>query len=124
MIVQKLYKEMLEVPIVVEATMEEQVLKIGEFIKGFQSKIEDLQLWSTLGTPPEEREGRERTTIIVVANIKKVEEECTKLCKESMKIWIDMVEYLEMKVLESKLREAREKAQKASESINTLPLVD
>jgi hypothetical protein len=35
-VIQKLYKEMPEVPIVVEATMEEQVLKIGEVIKGFQ----------------------------------------------------------------------------------------
>jgi hypothetical protein len=33
--VQKLYKEILGSPIVVEATMEEQVLNIGEVIKGF-----------------------------------------------------------------------------------------
>jgi phage shock protein A len=33
--VQKLYKEILEVPIVVEDTMEEKVLKIGKVIKGF-----------------------------------------------------------------------------------------
>jgi hypothetical protein len=34
-IVQKLYKEIPEVPLVVEATMEEQVQMIGEVIKGF-----------------------------------------------------------------------------------------
>jgi hypothetical protein len=34
-VVQKLYKEIPEVPIVVEDTMEEQVLNIGEVIKGF-----------------------------------------------------------------------------------------
>jgi hypothetical protein len=34
-VVHKLYKEIPEVPIVVEATMEEQVLKINEVIKGF-----------------------------------------------------------------------------------------
>ena len=40
--IQKLYKEIPEVRIVVEDTMEEKVLKIGEVIKGFQSNIEDL----------------------------------------------------------------------------------
>jgi hypothetical protein len=34
----KLYKELPEVPLVVEATMEEQLLNIGEVIKGFISK--------------------------------------------------------------------------------------
>lgn len=43
-IVHKLYKAILKVPIVVEATMEEKVLKIGEVIKRFRSQIEDLQL--------------------------------------------------------------------------------
>jgi hypothetical protein len=33
--VQKLYKAIPKVPLVVEATMEEQVQMIGEFIKGF-----------------------------------------------------------------------------------------
>jgi hypothetical protein len=35
--VQKLYKEIPEVPLVVEVTMEEQVQMIGEVIKGFIS---------------------------------------------------------------------------------------
>jgi hypothetical protein len=52
-VVQKLYKAIPEVPIVVEATMEEQVLNIGEVIKGFRAQIEDLQLWSMPGMPPE-----------------------------------------------------------------------
>jgi hypothetical protein len=82
-VIQKLYKEIPEVPIVVEATMEEKVLKIGEVIKGLCMRIEDLQLRSTPGTPPEEREGRERTMMTVIENIKKVEEECAKLCEES-----------------------------------------
>jgi hypothetical protein len=38
-IVQKLYKEVPEVPLVIEATMEEQLLNIGEFNKGFRDKI-------------------------------------------------------------------------------------
>jgi hypothetical protein len=50
-VVHKLYREKLEVSIVVESTMEEQVLKIGEVIKGFRMKIEDLHLRSTSRMP-------------------------------------------------------------------------
>jgi hypothetical protein len=52
------------------------------------------------------RAGRERTTMTVIANIKKVEEECMKRYKESAQIWTDLVEDPEMKVMEEKLREA------------------
>jgi hypothetical protein len=31
------------------------------------------------GTPPEGREGRERMVMIIVTNIKKIEEECAKI---------------------------------------------
>jgi len=54
--------------------MEEKVLKISEVIKGLCRRIEDLQLCSIPRTPPNERERRERTMLIAVANIKKVEE--------------------------------------------------
>jgi chromosome segregation ATPase len=37
-IVQKLYKEVPEVPLVIEATMEEQLSKIGEVMKGFRER--------------------------------------------------------------------------------------
>jgi hypothetical protein len=52
--IQKFYKEILKLPIVIEATMEEQFLKIGEAIKVSFMKIEDLQLHSTSGMPLEE----------------------------------------------------------------------
>jgi hypothetical protein len=78
--VQKLYKVIPKVPIVVGATMEEKVLNIDEFIKGFRSHIEYLQLCSALGMRLEVREGRERIVITTVTNIKKIEEECAKLC--------------------------------------------
>jgi cell fate (sporulation/competence/biofilm development) regulator YmcA (YheA/YmcA/DUF963 family) len=45
--VQKLYKEIPEVPIVVEANMEEHLLKISEVIKYLCTRIEDLQFCST-----------------------------------------------------------------------------
>jgi molecular chaperone DnaK (HSP70) len=77
--VQKLYKEIPEVPIVVEATMEEKVLKIGDVIKGFCEQIEDLKLWSMPGMPPEVCEGRERMEMTTISNIKKVEGECQAL---------------------------------------------
>jgi hypothetical protein len=35
------------------------------------------------GTPPEVHEGRERMETTTVANIKKIEGECAKLCEEN-----------------------------------------
>jgi uncharacterized protein (DUF3084 family) len=84
-VIQKLYKEMPEVSDSSRSYYGREVLKIGKVIKGFQSNIEDLQLQSTPGMPPEVREGRERMMMTTVTNIKKIEEECTKLCEESTK---------------------------------------
>jgi len=67
-----------------------------------------------------EEEEKERK-MTFVANIKKVEEECTKLCEESTQIWIDLVEDPKMKDVEEKLMEAQESSQKYFERINTLP---
>jgi hypothetical protein len=77
-------------------------------------------LCSTPGTPPEEREGRERT-IMTSIETSRIGGRMCKSMKESAKIWKDLVEDPEMKVVEEKLRDAQEKAQKDSESINTLP---
>jgi DNA repair exonuclease SbcCD ATPase subunit len=90
-VVQKLYKEVPEVPLVIEATMEEQLLKIGEVIKGFREKIQDLQLRSMPEMPPEVHEGRVRMEMTTVSNIKKVEDECTKLCEESVQVWTELM---------------------------------
>jgi hypothetical protein len=57
----------------------------------------------------------------IVANIKKIEEECAKLCEESVQIWTDLVEDPNLKVIEAKLREAQEREQQASERTTTLP---
>jgi len=91
-VVQNLYKEILEVPIVVEATMEEHVSRIGEVIKGFHTRIEDLQSHTALGTPLEERERRERIAMTMVANIKNLDEESVKLCEEILQIWTNLME--------------------------------
>jgi hypothetical protein len=46
-------------------------------------RIEDLQSHSTSRTPLEEREGRERKMMTKITNVKKLEEDCIKLCKKS-----------------------------------------
>jgi seryl-tRNA synthetase len=51
--IQKMYKEIPKVPLVVEVSMEEQVLRISEVIKGFCIKIEDMQSRTMPGTSPE-----------------------------------------------------------------------
>jgi len=82
------------------------VSNIGEVIKIFRTRIENLQLHSMPGTPPKERAGRERTMMTTITNIKKLEEECTKLYEESAQIWTNLVEDPKIKVVEAKLRDA------------------
>jgi hypothetical protein len=124
MTIQKLYKEIPEVPMIVEATMEEQVSNIGEVIKGFCTKIEDLESCTVPGTPPEEREQREKTMQTSVAKIKILEQECTRMCDESTHIWTQLTMNPELKVMEDKIRSVQEKAHQENESINTLPPVE
>jgi hypothetical protein len=57
--------------------------------------------------PPEVHEGRLRMKMIVVAKIKKFEDECTKICEESAKVWEELMGDPEMKVVEAKLRSTR-----------------
>jgi hypothetical protein len=75
---------------------------------------------TTLGTPPEKKEQRERTTITSVASINNMDKECAKLCEESTQIWTKLMEDSTMKAIEERLRNAREKAQKAMDNINAL----
>jgi hypothetical protein len=103
--VQNLYKEIPEFPIVVEATMEEQVLNIGEVIKGLREQIQDLQLRNMPGTPLEMCKGRERMETTTIANIKRREGECEKLYEESAQVWIELIEDPKMKSMEARLRE-------------------
>jgi hypothetical protein len=106
---------------VVEATLEKQISKIREFIKGFCTMIEDLESCSTPRTPYEEKEQRERIAMTSVESTNILEEECEKLCEESTQIWKNMMEDPKMKVVEARLRDAQENAQKASENISMLP---
>jgi len=77
--IQKLYKVILEVTMVVDATLEEHVSKISEFIQGFHTRIREFKVHTIPGTPPEEKEERERKTITSVEKIKSLDEECMKL---------------------------------------------
>jgi hypothetical protein len=56
-------------------------------------------------TPPEVCEGKMRMKMIRIAKIKKFEEECTKNCEESAKVWEELMSGPEMKSIEAKLRE-------------------
>jgi hypothetical protein len=123
-VVQKLYKAISKVPTVVEAIMEEHVSRIDEVIKGLCTRIEDMQSRSTPGTLPEERAGRERSAMTAVANIKKLDKECAKLCEESVQIWTNIMEDPEMNVVEARLWDVQEKAQKTSKSIKTLSSIE
>jgi hypothetical protein len=120
-VVQNLYKQVLEVPLVIKAIMEEQFLKIGEVMKGLRKHIQDMQLKSTLDTPLEVCEGRLRMTTIEVSKIKKFEDECAKICKESVKVWEELMGNPKMKVIEDKLQEAQEQANEEVEKATTLP---
>jgi len=76
------------------------------------------------GLPPEVREGRERMTTTYVANIKKIDDECAKLCEENAEVWIELIEYPEMKIIEENLRDVQEQAQLVVERETTLPQVE
>jgi predicted nucleic acid-binding Zn-ribbon protein len=89
---------------VVEYTLEEQVSNIREFIKGFYTRIEDLESHTMPGTTPEEKEERERNLMTAVASIKRLEEECANLCEESTQIWTNMMDDPKMNSMESILR--------------------
>jgi len=105
---------------VVEATLEEQVSKIKEVIKGFSTRIKDLDSHITPRTPPKEKEHKERTSMTLVEIIKSLDEECVKLCEERMHIWTNMMEDIVMKVVEARLRDVQEKAQKDLDNISML----
>jgi hypothetical protein len=74
--------------------------------------------------PPEVHEGRVRMETTTVSKIKKFEDECTKICEESVKVWEELMGDPEMKAIEAKLREAQEQVHEAAEKVTTLPPVE
>jgi DNA repair exonuclease SbcCD ATPase subunit len=102
-VVQNLCKEILEVPMVVEDTMEEKVSRIDEVIKGLHTKIEDLESCTMLGTHLEEKEQREKKTTTSVVNIKSLYQECERLCDKSMQIWTKLMMNPELKEIEDRI---------------------
>jgi hypothetical protein len=64
---------------------------------------------TTPGTPPEEKEQRDKTTITSVASIKSLGEECVRLCEESTWIWTQLTVNPELKEIEERVRSAQEK---------------
>jgi hypothetical protein len=57
-------------------------------------------------------------------SIKRINEECTKLCEEGTQIWTNLMEDPKMKAVEGRLRDAQEKVHKASENISRVPLAE
>jgi hypothetical protein len=102
------YKELPEVPMEVDTPIEEKVSKIGEAIQGFCSKIIELEAHAIPGTPPEEREKREKMVNTTVENIKSLEVECAKLCEESTKVWTRLTEDVELQEIGKKIQAAGE----------------
>jgi hypothetical protein len=82
--IQKIYREILEIPVVIEATIEEQIKKTSEVIQGFCNRIRESGMRATPGTPTEEKEKREIKSITLFSSIKSLSEECVRLCEESM----------------------------------------
>jgi len=64
---------------------------------------------TTLGKPPKEKEQRERTTMTSIKIIKSLDEECASLCEESTQVWTKLIEDMNMKVVEERLRNAHDK---------------
>jgi hypothetical protein len=89
--IQKLYKEVPEVSMVVEAMVEEQVVNISEAIKGLHMNITELEVCATPGTPLEERAQREWTVQTTVEKIKILEQECIKICDEGTHMWTEIM---------------------------------
>jgi hypothetical protein len=87
--------------------MEEQLSNIGEVMKGFRENIHDLKLKRKLRTPPEVHVGRVQTRETTISKIKKIEDECTKICEESVQGWKEIMGGSEMKAIEAKLREVQ-----------------
>jgi len=73
------------------------------------------------GSPPEVLEGRKRMTNTGIVNIKKIEGECEKICAENAQVWTELIEDLNMKVVEGKLREVKEHVQHVEKRVATLP---
>jgi hypothetical protein len=80
---EKVYKELPEVPMEVDTPIEEHVSKIGKAIPSFHSNIVELEAHAIPGTPLEEREKRKKMVNTTVDNIKSLEVESGNLCEES-----------------------------------------
>jgi hypothetical protein len=65
--------------------------------------IQDMRLKSTYGMSPRVHEARLRTTMIEISHIKKFEDECTNICKESEKVQEYLMGDPKIKVVEAKL---------------------
>jgi hypothetical protein len=103
----QVYKELPEVPMEVDTPIEEKVSKISvKIFKDLCSNIIELEAHAIPGTPPEEREKREKMVNTTVENIKSLEVECAKLCEESTEFWTRLTEDVELQEIGQKIQDA------------------
>jgi hypothetical protein len=99
-VVEEVYSKFPVIPMEVNTPLEEQVTKTNEAIQGFHVKIVDLEVCTTPSTPPKEREKRENIALMIVENIKSLDEECAKLYEESTQVWTQLLKNVEIQALE------------------------
>jgi hypothetical protein len=119
-VVQGVYNIIPEIPREEDAPLEEHVTKISESIQGFHTNITDLEVRQIPSTPPEEREKREKKMTTTIENIKSMEAECAKLYEESMGVWTQLTEDMELQEIGRSYKLAGQ-GQKFKEVMSTLP---
>jgi hypothetical protein len=76
----------------VDIPLKFQVTKKSEAIQGSIAKVVDLKARTTSSKPPQEREQREKTTMMTVERIRSLDEECTNIYEESTQEWTQLLE--------------------------------
>jgi hypothetical protein len=104
------YKIIQEVPREEGTPLEEHVTKLSEAIHGFCTKINDLEAQHIPGTPPEEREQREKLATTNLENIRSLVSGYTKIYVEIMGDWTQLTEDMELYVIGEKLQVVQDKA--------------
>jgi hypothetical protein len=119
--IQNLFKEVPEVPLVVEATVEEKVSKISTLSRDSRTRSPSWNCThSTRDTTRRKRtKGKDNQTS--VEKIKILEQECIKMCDEGTHIWTELTNNPELQALEEKIRTMQEQVHQATERVNTLP---
>jgi hypothetical protein len=122
--IHNLFKEVPKVPLVIRGHSIREGIQDNNLSRDSRTRSLRWKLRTVPGTPPEQREQRERTTQTVVEKIKILEHECIKMCDEGTHIWTELTNNPKLQALEEKIRTMQEQAHQATECVNTLPLTE